>query len=218
MDLEYFHLYDYHDIDEAKVAAEDFKETYILSFAGFLKDNHFKSHDEIIIRDSVPDIIDALHMAKHSLQHFSQLFQVQPNPFYQYDKNLLPKDFIEQHNELCKGSASGYGLIGNIGSCNGFKQAATYAYWISKLKPLLRLEVKPEPLDSEHKNFFTTYLNEYFALHLAFAFSTKEENKGKIKDVDWNHVEEFVRLLRCKDISVESLSIFFEIWVSNLLK
>jgi hypothetical protein len=219
MDLEYFHLFDYNDTNQAKVAAKDFEDKFISSFARFLKKRHFKDHDTIEITESIPDIVDALHMAKHSVQYFSQLFQVQPNPIHKYDKDGLHKDFIGQHEELSRGGecASAYGLIGNIGSCSGYKLAATYAYWISKLKPLLRLKVTPEPIDSEHKDFFDIHLNEYFALYLAFGFSTKNY-KGVIQDVDWHHAEEFVRMLRYKDTSVESLSIFFEIWISNLIK
>lgn len=217
MNLEYFHLFDYHDINQAESAAKEFKNKFIEPFSEFLENSHFQSHKEVKLHISVSDVIDALHMAKHSLQYFSQLFQVAPNPHEKYKPEELPPEYVRQYGKLRdkEGYPEGFGLIGNVGTCNDYKQAAAYAYWIAELKPLLWLEIMPSPVASKHKIFFHTYLNEYFALYLAFGFCTKSDER--IKDVDHHHLEEFVRSLRYKYTSVESLSIFLEIWISGLL-
>lgn len=215
--LDLLFLHDFHDKTQSIVVLNNFKDVFIDKYEQHLT-NLFKV--ELRIKTSQIDLLEALHQAKHEIERFSSLYLWNHNTATELDKiTSLPIGFTTERAGLLQNFDTPhlFSLIGNVMVANAARQAACYAYWITKLKPLLTLSKNQNDaiVDAKKFEFYSTFLNEYFAFYMiaghldfdtAFSEDTSEE------------VEKFLHNLRYKTISPEFLAQFLGVWKSKNLQ
>lgn len=213
--LKYFFLYDYHDVKQAEHAVKTFITLFVDKFETLLSNKYFKNK-KVEIRISDADLLDALHQAKHEIEGLSHLHLV-TNIFANNTLNI-PKAFLDERKKVPE-DCQHYTLIGNIMTANSYRQAACFTYWLTKLKPILDIAIDDCAEFTDKKiNFFKTYINEYFAIYIAFGIMNSAVSKQKSKfTINSSDVEHFLHLLRYKHTQPESLALLLSIWFKSLM-
>lgn len=216
--LKYFVFFDYHKIEEAQSAIEEFRTRLIDKFEKKLSINHLGEESGVQLVISELDLIEVLHQTKHEIERFSHLFLVS-NPLLHFDdKSLIPDQFKKEHLKIPDDS-QGYGLIGNVMTSNAYRQAASFVYWITKLKPILEVRVEDSSkFKPERIYFLQKYINEYFAVYVAFGIMRSAHKLGieSFSEITQTELDSFLHLLRYKNTSPESLAFFLEIWFKGV--
>lgn len=218
--LLYFTLYDFHDESQVACAIKEFNDKFIVEYENNLSKTHFNNQN-VTITYSKLDLIETLHQSKHEIEGLSQLYFVEHPALNYKDKSILPQSFLSQYKKLEKNDiAQAWGLIGNLMTSNEYRQAACYAYWIVKLKPLIEIEVMNVPTESAaFLNHFKKYLNEDFALYIIVGLIFSAIGKDKsLATLDGKDINNFLHILRYKHVTPEALAVFLELWLRPLIK
>ena len=100
-----------------------------------------------------------------------------------------------------------------------FKLAGLIAFWIRKLKPLLRVAKFKKHSDNEFKGTFELYLNETFALFIGLAVIMLDENLIGVEEFRAVALAgSFIHLLshlRYRAISPQAMTTIFELMIKS---
>lgn len=211
--LPYLVFYDYHDHVQAGQAINEFKEKFIAKYETHLSEAYFNKAKINVTWSSI-DLLETLHQAKHEIDMLSSFYLWNHQDMDVLKDKCIPSAFKAEKDKLITSgidAAGVYSLIGNVMVANAFRQASCYAYWIVKLKPLIVLEI-PEKDDKatpiQLKEYFTKYLNEYFAFYFIGGYLQSDTFlAGMSKELD-----KFLHHLRYKHCSPDFLSLFLEQW------
>lgn len=207
----------YHDEVERENAVERFKREVIDDFEKFLNEDCLDEFDAPLLVVSDIDIADVLHQSKHEIERFSHLHLVE-NPALHYKEGSLPELYMKEYDKIPPYGKK-HGLVGNLMSSNVYRQAASFVYWITKLKPIVEIRTKKASTSPSVRriSFLEKFINEYFAFYVASGIicpvgMVKNDSKFEIEHTD---LESFLHLLRFKNTSPESLALLLEFWFKN---